>query len=485
VHLVNGSDDGGASVPAVAAGGKRTYLITWESVRLETQSQAAPILTVVKVGAAADNALFLSATPCAKNLPYCRAEREFIVGASGISVGTLLAKFKRDPGKIRVVYEFDADDPAQDFTHPAVGLRGLPNDSTPHSLIVDVGQALPHRPEAYSVMLEFPAADLRGFEKPGYLIPPEEMAVKAVKEITLAPPSGERAKTEFFFEGTLTSVVSAKDRTRSNVGLFGLRYKPTIGLRMFNTENDEKAPWWIAFRPLLNADVDTQPIKDSEAPNRTVFGLDFELGRGTKLKDRSKPIQQIVWLNGLRYDSDRDFKLQTIYWHTEVTPAFLNFEQTSDFRLWHFRRPCAAQATPSPQCATLQSEREHEFPVISSYHLRPSIGYQLGGTINRDNRVTGFPTETVSRLFVRLSTAVEFKRLIQLSIDDTYYFLENATRSRNRNYLEARLEFNTGALFNVNLGSLQSALTLKFQRGDLPPRFKPVNALSLGVKLFR
>jgi hypothetical protein len=51
--------------------------------------------------------------------------------------------------------------------------------------------------------------------------------------------------------------------------------------------------------------------------------------------------------------------------------------------------------------------------------------------------------------------------------------------------LETRLDFNTGGLFNVNLGSLQSALTFKFQRGELPPRFKPVNAFSMGVRLYR
>lgn len=492
VHLVRGSDDNGMTVPAVAAGGKRTYLITWESIRLETQSQAAPVLTTVKVGAATDNVPTLSAIACPEGRPDCRGEREFIVGAFGLSAAKLLAKFKHEPSKIRVVYKFDVDDPAQNFNHTAVALRGLPDDNAPHSVVVDIGRALPHRPETYSVTLEFPAEDLRGTEEDGFTVPPKEPAknlvLKASQEITLAPPSDERAKTEFFFEGTFTSVVSAKDRSRSNVGLFGLRYKPTLGLRMYNTEDASKAPWWVAFRPLLNADVDTQHIEDSEAPNRTVFGLDFEYGRGAKLRPADAAparVQQFVWLNGLRYDSDRDFKLQTAYWHTELVPTFWNAEQTAAYRLWQFRHPCARQTTPSETCSALEASREHQFPLISSYHFRPSVGYQLGGIVNRDRRITGFPTDNISRLFVKFSTAIEFRQLIQLSLDDTYYFLENAPRRRNRNYLEAHFDFNTGAFFNVNLGALQSALTLKFQRGDLPPRFKPVNALSIGIKLFR
>jgi hypothetical protein len=47
------------------------------------------------------------------------------------------------------------------------------------------------------------------------------------------------------------------------------------------------------------------------------------------------------------------------------------------------------------------------------------------------------------------------------------------------------LDFNTGSLFNVDLGALQSAITLKFQRGDLPPAFSPVNSLSMGVRLYK
>ena len=94
-------------------------------------------------------------------------------------------------------------------------------------------------------------------------------------------------------------------------------------------------------------------------------------------------------------------------------------------------------------------------------------------------------SDNISRLFVRFGSAIELKRLIQFTLDDTYYFLQDAERRRNRNYLETRFDINTGGLFNVDLGSLQSAVTFKFQRGDLPPRFKRVNAFSVGFKLYR
>jgi len=483
VDLVKGSDDGGVTVPPVAAGTKRSYFITWESIRLETQTQAAPLITSARVGSSADNPPALSARLRGN-------KREFSVGTVGISARTLLNKFKSSPGSVRVVYEFDSDDPvpgtvnneisSQAASLHALNAAGAPDDVNPITLIVDVGSQLPNRPENYTVNLKFPSSALRGFEDPGFKIPDDDEFVTASTDIDvvvagLSPPSTDRAKTEFFFDSTFSSVVNAKSRKRSNVGLFGLHLKPTLPILTHNVYDRTQSPWWTALRPLLDADVDTQHIADSEAPNRVVFGADFELGRDAGLKGANSFLQQIVWINGIRYDSDRDFKLQTLYWHTELIPHFRNWEQTREQRLRQFRFPGG-----NPEV-----ERRAKFPPISAYSFQPSIGYQLGGTVNRDSRVTGFPTNNVSRLFIRSSNAVEFRRLIKLSLDDTYYFLENAPRRRNRNYLEARLDINTGALFSVDLGSLQSAVTLKFQRGELPPRFKPVNAFSIGFRLYR
>jgi hypothetical protein len=463
VNLVSGSNDGGVTVPPVAPGSKRAYFITWESVKLETQSQAAAIITVGKVGASADNPPTLSA-----NLRLNK--REFVVASpgNGISAQTLLAKFQSNPNRINVVYEFDNDDPAVDFTDHASKL-GPGAGAT--SVVVDIGRKVPHRPESYTIRLEFPAADLRGSEEPGFLIPADHEFVSAEFEVTNPPPSTERAKTEFSFDSTFTSIVNAKTGKRSNVGLFGLHIKPTFPMLTYNVSERSQSPWWIAFRPLLDADVDTQPIADSEAPNRIVFGGDFELGRDAGLSGADNFLQQIIWINGPRYDSDRDFKLQTLYWHTELIPVFRDWAQDRARRLHQFRAD--------------REDRKHKFPFISSYSVLPSIGYELGGFVKRDARSLPGPTDNISRLLVKFSSSVEIKRLFQISLNDTYYFLENAERRKNRNYLEARLDFNTGALFSVDLGSLQSGLVFKFQRGDLPPSFKPVNVFSMGFRLYR
>jgi hypothetical protein len=339
---------------------------------------------------------------------------------------------------------------------------------------------------------------------PGFGIPPPKPGegdflsasrLIEVAAVGLVPPPTERAKTEFFFENTFTSIVNATTRKRSNVGLFALHFKPVVGLRFFHLDDVKRRPQWIAVRPLFDADVDTQAIKNSQAPNRVVFGMDLEWGidAGQQESNNMDLVQQYVFLNGVRYDSDRDFKVQTVYWQTEFQPQFLNFEQPREQRLRQFRRPCdpglladaiargeRTRITPA-ECQALIDGKSRLFPRVSSYYVRPSVGYQLGGTVKRGDS----NSDTISRLFVKFAAAIEFKRLLQLSLDDTYYFLQDADRRRNRNYLETRLDFNTGALFNVDLGSLQSALTFKFQRGELPPRFKSVNAFSVGFKLYR
>lgn len=475
--LIRGSADG--TVPPVTTG-KRAYLLTWIGVKLETQSQAAPVILIAEVGTATGNPPLLFT-----NLG--RNKSQFTVASIGVSPRALINKFAADPSQIEIRYSFSPNDPVVASTNNivtkrAAGLRGN-DDASPTAVIVDLGESAPRRPENYSVSIRFPAAPLRGSLEPGFTIPPpanpedgdflSASRLIEVAAVGLAPPPTERAKTEFYFETTYSSIVNSTTGKRSNVGLFGLHLKPVVGLRFFNLDDAKKRPQWIALRPLLDADVDTQRIKISQAPNRIVFGADFEWGIDAGQQDAKDMdfVQQYVFLNGVRYDSDRDFKVQTVYWQTEFLPQFLNFEQTREQRLRQYRFPLGAR---DPQ-------RARRFPVISSYFVRPSVGYQLGGTIKRGDT----DSDTISRLFVKFGSAVEFKRVIQFSFDDTYYFLQDAESRRNRNYLETRFDVNTGGLFNVDLGALQSAVTFKFQRGDLPPRFRPVNAFSVGFKLFR
>ncbi len=231
----------------------------------------------------------------------------------------------------------------------------------------------------------------------------------------------------------------------------------------------------MAFRPLLEADFDTQSVKVSKSPNRIQFGMDYELGRDAGLQEKGKQsfLQQIIWINGLRYDSDRDFKLQTVYWHTEFVPRFLNFEQTTEERQFAF------------DLSHKGVKSNNKGPFVSAYRIKPSIGYELGGIVRRDARATNVPVNRISRSLVGLDFSLEFRRVISLGTTGTYYFLENTPRRRSRAYTESSTQLNTGYLFNKNFNGLQNAIVLKFQRGDQPPTFGSVNALSLGFKIFR
>lgn len=465
VSLVRGStDDGGAAVPPVPAGQVRIYSIVWDDGRLKDQIDLPlPVFAAALVGAPSANPPSVIAVQ--------ESDREVVLTPTGIKQRELLDLLRAKPELVTVTYKFGRNDPATNFDEKPDSVGDTP--ALPGRVVVNLQGSPPSRPEEYKIEFALPASAVRPLLETGFAIPPDVAEVTAEITINKPPPSTERPKTEFFFETTFTSIVNATTRDRSNVGLFGLHLKPVVGLRFFNTDKPGRRPQWVALRPLFDADVDTQPIKDSQAPNRIVFGADLEWGIDAGLQDRGDMdlIQQYVFLNGVRYDSDRDFKTQTLYWQTEFVPRFVDFVQTRDQRLREVRFPGGKK----------DPDKVRHFPLVSQYHVRPSVGYQLGGTIKRGDS----DSDNISRLFVKLSTGIEFKRLLLFTFDDTYYFLQDAERRRNRNYLETRLDFNTGTLFNVDLGGLQSAVTFKFQRGDLPPRFKPVNAFSVGFKLYR
>ena len=474
---------GGGSVPKIVSGA-RTYNIVLKNVQLIREPKARPIQTSVDVSSPENRAPVIDVKSInnagTAQLPYNR--RAIKIQPEGLTPSTLLSKFGAAPGKIRVQYKFSKDDPSPDIETSGASIK----DNGPAGLVIEPKEKLPLRAKKYTVKLLFPADQLRGSEAANYQIPAEAEFVQAttVAELT---PSGqtERAKTEFYVETTFTSTVSQKDRKRTKVGIFGIHWKPILPLLTYNVfaEKTKKSasgkshnnPIWMAFRPLLEADFDTQSPKVSKSPNRIQIGMDYELGRdaGRQEKGHFSLIQQHVLINGLRYDSDRDFKLQTIYWHTEYAPRFLDFEQTTEERQYAFDM--------APQ--NLKSGRKG--PFVSSYRVKPSIGYELGGIVKRDNRATNVPADKISRLFFGLDLALEFERTLKFGVTNTYYYLENVDRRRNRDYLEGRIELNTGFLFNRNFNGLQNAITLKFQRGYQPPTFGSVNALSVGFKIFR
>jgi hypothetical protein len=485
VTLGNFRDSTGTSVDLMIGGGlvpkinspSRTYNIVLKNVRLSREPKARPIQTSVDISSSINKPPTIDVKSInnagTAQIPYDR--RAIKIQPDGIASSVLLDKFSASPGKIRIQYKFNKDDPSPDVETTAASLRS--NGTA--GLIIEPKEKLPLRAKKYTVRVLFPADPLRGFEdKPsGFVIPADAEFVQATAIAELIPSTQtERAKTAFYLETTFTSTVNAKDRKRVNVGIFGIHWRPVLPLLTRNAFGEKGSkPVWMAFRPLFEADFDTQSPKVSKSPNRIQFGFDYELGRDAGLQDpkHRKVVQQIVWINGLRYDSDRDFKLQTAYWHTEFVPRFLNFEQTTEARQYLFDN----------LSEDIKSGRKG--PLISSYRIKPSVGYELGGIVKRDIRASNTPTNKISRPFVALDLALEFERTIKFSLVDTYYFLQNATRRRNRNYLEGRFELNTGYLFNRNFNGLQNAITLKFQRGDQPPTFGSVNALSLGFKIYK
>ena len=463
---------GGGRIPEVPAGKTRTYNIVLKGVRLTREPRARPIQTSVDVNSVTNKVpvLFVRRISQPGTIPYNR--RVIKIQPEGIDLNVLLSKFQVDPSKIRISYIFSADDPSPNVETSAASIEIDPEN--PNALLIEPKEKLPLRAKKYTVKVIFPAKPLEKTENPGFLIPADAQFLTATTVAELASPNQtDRAKTEFYVETTFTSTVNSRNQTRTNVGIFGVHWKPTLPLLTYNVFGEEgNKPVWMAFRPLFEADVDTQSPKVSKSPNRIQFGMDYELGRDAGLRN-SAFIQQHVWINGVRYDSDRDFKLQTIYWHTEYTPRFLNFEQNTEERQFAF--------DIAPQ--NLQSGSKG--PFVSSYRIKPSIGYELGGLVRRDIRATNTPTETINRPFVGLDLALELKRTVKFGVTSMYYHLANADRRRNRVYTESRFELNTGFLFNRNFNGLQNAILFKFQRGEQPPTFGPVNALSVGFKIFR
>jgi hypothetical protein len=303
-------------------------------------------------------------------------------------------------------------------------------------------------------------------------------------KVTFSPAKVERATSLFYLESTLSSTVTISttnnSKRRQNTGVFALHWKPVIKLLSWNVAADEQ-PSWGALRPVLESDVDTLPLKTSKSPNKTTFGADFDFGRITKSNlgglggNSQKPfMQELIVTNGLRLDADRDFKVITTYWHSELTPKLLDFEQTQDQRIWRYK---FAHGSAKPGIFAKE-------PRITAYKFQPSTGYDLGTVTRRVGNPDPVLGDSVSRFFVKVDSSVEFARFLTLGAVDTSYYLSSAARRSFRGYLESRVELNSGSLFRTEILGLQNAIVFKFQRGEQPPTFKPVNTLSLGFKIY-
>lgn len=387
---------------------------------------------------------------------------------------TLYKIFSRTPRAITVKYQFAPDDYIGDVA--TVGVRLSSFTPATGSFEMEPASAMPRRPKPYKVKLQFPVKML-----PVDLAQRLEAAngdefVTSTTKANYAPAKVERATSKFYFEAAFSSTVTtnkvSQEHKRQDSGVFALHLQPTLSILSWNTDND-RSPIWSALRPLLESDVDTLPIKTSKSPNKTTFGLDFDLGG--VFRSSTNRLQGLIFTNGLRFDSDRDFKVVTMYWHTEVAPKFSNLEQTIDQRTWRYADDHRGQ---KPGTFAKQ-------PMVSSYRLVPSFGYDLGGTIRRTGSPDPILGDSVSRFFLKFDSNIQFLRVLTFGATDTSYYLPMSARREFRSYLEARTEVNLGAWLQTELFGLQNSIVFKFQRGEQPPSFNPVNALSLGFKLSR
>lgn len=492
-------------VNRIPARENRQYFIHWtKKVKVRGQTKAQTVFSEVKIGAN------LEKTPLIK-VGFVKDKTDQLrFTPQGFSPDQLIDIFKTNPQIIEVYYDFPNTDPADDFGTIVTdincldGTKKFPcrdkNGDVNNAVLLTLSTSLPIRPEKYTAVVKIPWQPLRAaainFPNNEWKIPDREPPAKDFLssgiEVSLLPNKPERGKAEYSFEGGFTSTVNPTTGKRANVGIFGLTIKPSIGLKSFGVGRTSSGKnGWLALRPLFIADVDTQKVTQSKSPNRIQFGADLEWGTNLGLdfdnddgansplsrneeddKKRNPFLRQLIWTNGLRYDSDRDFKLQTMYWRTALGFGLKNLDQSFDQRLFRFRL--------SQEPGNTRKE-----PFVSAYYVRPTIGYELGGTIRRDTRAINAPTKNISRGFFQLAMGVEFKRIAKFSIDDTYYYLQNASRRKNRNYLEAMFELNMGRLSRIDLNGFSNSIFLKFQRGDLAPTFAPVNAFSAGFRIYK
>jgi hypothetical protein len=381
--------------------------------------------------------------------------------------------FESTPQNVTVKYQFDPELGISDQTTHLSSI-GPPNEAG--SLNLEVAQPIPFSAKPVKVKVQF-RTDKMPRDLANRLATESAPTVDAVTSASFVPPKGtDRATSEYYFEVAFTSTKAKTGPDRNNSGVFGVHVKPVLFYHEWNTSGSEHTnffdkPVWGLFRPAFESDVDTLPTKTSKSPNRSVLALDYDFG----FRDWARGLPELIFTNGLRFDSDRDLKVVDTYWHAEVTPRFFDFEETQDQRLFQalHRNP---YATPTSK----------DLPVITAYRFKPSLGYELGETTRRVGPPDPIIGDSVSRLFLQIDALVELKKALTFGLVNTSYDLVNATRRNYRDYLEARIEVNTGVFLKTqSIAGFQDSILIKFQRGQQPPTFAPVNTFSLGFKVFR
>jgi len=268
-----------------------------------------------------------------------------------------------------------------------------------------------------------------------------------------------------------TGCARSKD-TRTNTGLFIVTLNPVLFLHEIGTGGSASHTGWVDFRPNISANVDTLPEKSSTTPNRITIALDTEAGLTTGAAQTVGQPFQWTWTNGIRTDTDRDFKIFSTYWHTDLAPDLWKFSESQAFRTQKLN-------------ALGKTTSQLRSPFVTAYRMRPSVGFDLGETTVRSGAFNPELGTSVSRFLFKMDTMLEIRGKVTFTAVDTGYYLFDASRRNARDFLDAQVAVNTGLLLRLDTSKIQSAVTFRYQRGSQPPSFTPVDTLSLGLKLYR
>ena len=225
-------------VKGISAGQNRQYFIHWiKKVKVRGQPKAQTVFSEAKIGSN------LEKTPTIK-VGFVKDEADRIrFTPQGVTPDNLINVFGKNPGLIKVLYDFPAADPALDFETSVTdincldGTKNLPcrdqNGLANNAVILALETPLPIRPDKYTAVVKIPWQELRNagvtFLNNDWKIPDREDAGKDFlsngMEVKLLPNKPERGKSEYAFEAGFTSTVNSADRKRNNVGIFGLRVR--------------------------------------------------------------------------------------------------------------------------------------------------------------------------------------------------------------------------------------------------------------------
>jgi hypothetical protein len=396
---------------------------------------------------------------------------EIIVRADNLNTTAVVARLAADKTKLSVTYDFGQDATVSNIVTGVDSIRF--SDSNPDVFSIKPRRSLPYHATPYKVSIQIPKNDV-----PGALQPPSGNVFTLTSTANFPAPAVTEPNATYDFQPTLTSAVNRSKGTRVNTGLFVLTAHPVLFLHEQMVDGKpRKNSYWMDFRPNLSANIDTLPEKTSTTPNRITIALDEELGlarlRGAVAPVRPEhAVDQFAWTNGVRTDTDRDFKVFSTYWHTDLA-----------FDPWKGSESQAYRTQNLLPAGTVS--KASKTPFITAYRLRPSFGYELGSTTVRSGTIDPVLGTSVSRALLKLDTMLEIKRNVSFAVVDTGYYLANASRRLGRDFLDAQIAVNTGLLIRMDTEKIQSAITLKYQRGEQPPRFTPVNTISLGMKFYK